>query len=182
MGPYVALKRYIDDYESSKDALGFSYDNFLFKTFSSRTEKFIIKTIIETYKSRFREFDQKVFNDFFFTMAVLFTRKGTHFRGSHNFDEKKSFEISYPFVAKQIEIVKPKVIMPIGSLGFRVIDRFFNLGYSQKTLSEVISELNSNNHTIKLTDTIIIPNFHPASHTSPKIQTEIWSKIWDYYN
>ncbi len=178
-GPYAALKKYVDDFDLSQDADDFDYHSFLFKTFSSRTEKFIMKAVKETYRNAFGTFDDSVFDDFFFTMAVLFTRQGTHFRGNDNFDEKRSYEYSYPFVTRQIEIVKPEIIMPIGGLGFKVVNDYFKLGYDKRTLTSVIEELGDS--VIRVNGTVIIPNFHPASHTSPAFQLQRWAKIWEYY-
>jgi hypothetical protein len=174
-GPYIALKKYFADYEIEKNLSDFDYDKFLLKTFSSRTEKFIMHAIQEIYTKRYGTFDHKVFDDFFFTMSVLFTRQGKHFRGSHNFHESKSFEISYPFVKRQIEIVKPKLIMTLGGMGFRTVNKVFNLGFEKNSLTQVIEKLGNN--VIRTKDTIIIPNFHPASYTSPEVQMEIWGKI-----
>jgi hypothetical protein len=177
-GPYKALEKYIVDYENSKNGKDFDYNAFLFKTFSSRTEKFIFKVIEETYTERFKTFDKKIHDKFFYTMAVLFTRQGIHFRGNHNFDEAKSFEISYPYVARQIEIVRPKVIITIGNLGFKVVNRYYKLNYGKIKLTDLIKEIGSS--AIQLNESTVIPNFHPASFTDPKIQKQIWSKIWDY--
>jgi hypothetical protein len=177
-GPYLSLKKYFDDYEISVKKPDFNYDDFLFKTFSSRTEKFIIKAIKKTYSEKYGNFNKEVYDSIIFTMAVLFTRQGKHFRGNENFDEKSSFEICYPYVKRQIEIVKPKIIMTLGGLAFKVVDQFFELGFSGKNLTEVVKTLKDN--IIRKSDTIIIPNFHPASHIDPQIQLKIWEKIWEY--
>lgn len=188
-GPYIALKKYFDAYEERKDVLGFNYDEFLFEGFSSRTEKFIFKAVQETYIQKYGIFNMKVWDNFFFTMSVLFSRKGKHFRGSHNFDPKQSTEISYPYVSRQISIVKPKIILTLGDMGFRVAERYFDLNskkgrFKNKTLTQIINELGdkviysnySNGNKV-----VIIPNFHPAAHVSPKLQIEIWGKVWKYF-
>lgn len=178
-GPYSVLKTYIDQYDSEVKNEGFDYEQFLCKQMSSRTEKFILNTIKETYIEKHEKFDHAIYDKFFFTMAVLFTRHGKHFRGNHNFDERQSFEISYPYVARQIEIVKPKVIMPLGLLGLKLVTRYFDLPFRNRNLESVIDELESIGRCIHLTNTMIIPNYHPASYTSPSQQKEIWSTIWE---
>lgn len=177
-GPYTALLKYVESYASESTKPDFDYSKFLFSKLSSRTEKFIIKAIESTYTEHFGNFDPKVWDNIIFTMAVLFTRQGEHFRGSHNFDPKQSAAHSYPYVAKQIEIVKPKVILTSGGMGFDVVNKYFNLGFDGKTVTEVINEIGDG--VIKTDNTTIIPNFHPASHTDPKLQMKIWSKIWKY--
>lgn len=179
-GPYSALKKYVESYELESQAQDFDYESFLFSRMSSRTEKFILKTIKSTYEEKFGSFNESVWHDIIFTMSVLFTREGDNFRGSNNFAAKQSAEVSYPYVAKQLEIVKPKIILASGGMAFDLLNRFYNLGYDGKTVTQVIKELGDD--VIKTAETIIIPNFHPASHTDPKIQTRIWSKIWDYYS
>jgi len=82
-GPYSALKKYITDYELEKDNKEFDYDKFLFKTFSSRTEKFIIKSIENSFKEKYSQaMSIRDWDNFFFTMSVLFTRQGNLFRGN----------------------------------------------------------------------------------------------------
>lgn len=178
-GPYTSLKKFVDEYEVEKLNKGFNYDEFLFKKMSSRTEKFILQAIQKTHEEKFHLFDQNVYHKFFFTMAVLFTRQGTKFRGSEFFDEKKSAEISYPYVARQIEIVKPKVIMPLGNLAFGVVNKYFDLGYTNIKLSNVLGSLKDTNGIIQNDGTTIIPNYHPAAHVSPKMMKENWRKIWE---
>jgi hypothetical protein len=179
-GPYSALRKYIDSYAVESTKPDFDYSKFLFSTFSSRTEKFILKAVENTYTTHFGEFDSRIWDDIMFTMAVLFTRQGEHFRGNHNFDPKQSAAHSYPFVSKQLEIVKPKIIITLGGMAFDVVNNYFNLEYAGKTLTTVIGELGDN--VISVKNTIIIPNFHPASHTDPKLQLKIWSKVWKYYS
>ena len=176
------MQKYIEDYEISSKEKGFDYQNFLFKQFSSRTEKFIVKAVEETYAEKFGRFDQKVWNDFFFSVAVMFTRKGKHFRGSHNFDEKQSAEISYPYLSKQIDIIKPKIIITLGGLAFKSVAKKFNLDFGKKTISQIIKELGDDVIRVENDgqEVIIIPNFHPAAHVDPKIQMKIWRKIWDF--
>ncbi|MDQ6985585.1 MAG: hypothetical protein Q9M91_02140 [Candidatus Dojkabacteria bacterium] len=172
-GPYSVLKKMIEDPTYTND------EERYWGTFSSRTEKFIMKAIQSTYEEEVGEFNRDVFDKFIFTMAVLFTRKGNHFRGVDNFHEKRSFEISYPYVSRQIDIVKPKVIMPLGRMGVEILDKKFELGlFIDKTLTQIVEE-NLDKEPIRVGDYSIIPNFHPASHTDPKKQIRQWRKIWE---
>lgn len=178
-GPYSVLKKMISDFDYSKKNDDEYYRKFLFKGFSSRTEKFILNAIRKTYFEKFKtEFKDNQWDDIFFTMSVLFTRQGKHFRGNHNFDPKQSFEISYPYVARQIETVKPKVILTIGGMAFDAVNRFFDLGYKDN-LTNIIKSLESDRVIITKDGTKIIPNFHPASFTSPSLQMEIWKQMWE---
>jgi uracil-DNA glycosylase len=178
-GPYSALLKFVEDYEKLKDAKDFSYDDFLFKTFSSRTEKFIVKAIDSTFQEKYAtEFPKEGWNNFFFTMAVLFTRQGIHFRGNHNFDPERSYKVSYPYVTKQLDIVSPKIVIPLGNLGLRVANDYYDLGIKNIKISEYLKEIADVGY-IKKEDTYILPNYHPAAHVDPKIQLKIWSKLWE---
>lgn len=179
-GPYTALKKYVDEYEASNDNINFDYDSFLLKQFSSHTEKFIMNTIKETYEEEYGKFTSDIYTKFFFTMAVLYTRQGNKFRGNELFDEIQSRNISYPYVVKQIEIVKPKVIMTLGNLGFSVVNEYYNLGFTKNKLSLILEKLQKQNGIILLNNVVIVPNYHPAAHINPKIQKDIWRKIWEY--
>lgn len=177
-GPYSALLPYIDNYEKLKDHEDFDYDRFLFSTFSSRTEKFIIKAIENTYKEKFKKcIDSEIWDRFFFTVAIMFTRQGSHFRGNEFFDEKLGIAQSLPYLLKQIEIIKPKVIMPLGGIAWHMLNEIFQLGMKD-SISEIIMKQDSK--VIMVDGINIIPNFHPASHTDPKIQLSLWERVWDY--
>lgn len=178
-GPYAVLQKYVERYETQRKEANFDYDKFLFSTFSSRTEKFIVKAVESTYEKHYgKRFTPELWKQFFFTMAVLFTRQGKHFRGNANFDEKKSAALSYPYVKQQIDIVNPKVILTFGNLAFGVVNQYFKLGYEKIKISQII-DANKEVGYIKVGDTIIIPNYHPAAHVDPKIQMGIWEKLWE---
>ncbi|MCK9368472.1 hypothetical protein M0R04_00640 [Candidatus Dojkabacteria bacterium] len=179
-GPYISLKKYVDEWELVKDKPDFDYNEFLFKRFSSRTERFIVTTLQQTHLDKFgKSMSRKTWDKLFFTMAVLFTRQGIHFRGSDNFDEKVSSKLSYPYLKQQLDIVKPKIIITLGNLAFSSINKYFNLGYEGQKISEIITSLSSIGY-INSGDTIIIPNYHPAAHIDPKIMKRLWKIVWDH--
>lgn len=176
-GPYIKLKKFIDNYESKKNRKDFVYQEFLFDTFSSRTEKFIIKAIEETYPNGGKT-ALELSDYFFYSVAVLFTRTGIHFRGNHNFDPVKSAEHSYKYLAQQIDILSPKIIMPLGGLALDQIQKYFDLELSGNNLTEKIGNINTG--IIQKNKTIIIPNYHPAAHINPEIMLDKWKLIWEY--
>jgi len=179
-GPYLALKEFIDDYEIEKILLEFDYDKFLFKTFSSRTEKFIIQAIEKTYFENLKKaITKEIWDEFFFTVSVLFTRQGKLFRGNNNFEPKQSFEISYPYLAKQISIVKPKIIMSLGNMAWESVKRYYNLNeeYKNMNITKVINKVLPKGY-IKINDVTLIPNFHPASHVNPKTIYNQFKLLW----
>lgn len=154
-GPYVQLKKYIVD--SSQDHFA-----------SSRTEKFIIHEL--------NAISPRLINEVFFTVAVVFTRTGHLFRGNANYNESKSFRISFAYVSRQIDIVKPKIILTLGRLAFRAVDLHFKIGFRTKKLSEIVTL-----GEINLEGTIIIPAYHPAAFVDPKIQRGAWKNLQNHY-
>jgi hypothetical protein len=178
-GPYAALEPYLIAYEAEKDTDGFDYDEYLFRTFSSRTEKFIFKSLEKSYLEVYnRAITMEIWDKFIFTVAVFFTRQGKHFRGSEFYDEKYGVELSLPYLTRQIDIVKPKVIIPLGGTAWGMVRSIFELKQMPGKISDVVNSLNGKPIIVK--NTAIIPNFHPASHTDPKIQYEIWKTVWNY--
>jgi hypothetical protein len=179
-GPYKALLPYLTIYNREKDKPNFNYDDYLFKTFSSRTEKFIINTIESTYREHYhKKITNNIWNKFIFTIAVMFTRQGNHFRGNEFYDEKFGMKVSLPYLNKQIDIVQPKIIIPLGGTAWTMIREIISLKKYPVKISDTISYLN--NQVIKSNNIFIIPDFHPASHTNPQIQYNIWKTIWNYF-
>ncbi len=176
-GPYIELNKIISRYKKHHQEESFSYDDFLLNTFHSRTENFILKALAETCPKA--NVSKKDFlKMFMFTVAVLFTRTGKHFRGNHNFDPKQSADHSYPYLKEQLDLVKPKVIITLGGLSLDQIERYFDMNLEGKNLTDKISKLEEG--YVCVNDIVWIPNFHPAAHVSPRLQKEIWSVVWDF--
>lgn len=179
-GPYTALKKYVDQYELEKDLPNFDYHEFLFRTASSRTEKFIINSLSKTYLDKYKcSIDRDVWQNIFYTVAVMFTRQGSRFRGSEFYDEKFGIDASLPYLKRQIEIVQPKIIVPLGGTAWGMVRNIFNLNSYPDKISPLINSLAKAEKRIETANCTIIPNFHPASHTDPKVQVEIWREVWE---
>lgn len=99
-GPYQVLQdKFITRYATESKKLDFDYDQFLFDTFSSRTEKFIIKSIEYWFQAEYsRKMSLNDWNNYFFTVAVMFCRSGKLFRGNSNFDSQKSLQVSKDYL------------------------------------------------------------------------------------
>jgi hypothetical protein len=178
-GPYSALTKFVQDYDNEQLLPNFNYDEFLFKTFSSRTEKFIISTLENSYYEHYnKKIDKVIWDNFFFTIAVLFTRQGNNFRGNDNFEPLTSLNLSYPYLTEQIKIVSPKVIIPLGNMAWEVLARYYSLASFGKNITEVVNK-SLPKGIIKLDNVTIIPNFHPASHVDPKIIFSQFAKVWE---
>jgi hypothetical protein len=178
-GPYSSLQPYITEYEKESNTTEFDNNKFLFKTFSSRTEKFILSSLQKSYIEQFhKQMSDETWDNIVFTMAVLFTRQGNHFRGNEFYDEKFGLELSLQYLQRQIEIIQPKIIVPFGGAAWGSVQKIFKLENFPNKITDIVAILNRK--PIVIGDTTIIPNFHPASHTDPKIGYEIWKTIWKY--
>ncbi|MCB9803591.1 hypothetical protein H6763_02055 [Candidatus Nomurabacteria bacterium] len=79
---------------------------------------------------------------------------------------------------RQIEIIEPMIIMPLGELALIQVERYYDLKLEGKSLTEKISKLGSG--VIEQNGAVIIPNFHPASHVDPSIMLDRWKLLWEY--
>jgi hypothetical protein len=180
-GPYIFLKEYIDRYEVESKKDSFDYNHFLFETFSSRTEKMVLQFLQKSYKEKFgKEMKIDDWQLFFFTVAEYFCRTGTLFRGSDNFDPK-GVELSLPFLKRQIEIVKPIIILTLGDMALKQVIRAMNIKINYKNLTKFIDETKEKKYFTHQ-GTLIIPSFHPAAHVNPKIIYERLAMVWQFDN
>lgn len=146
-GPYSALLRYIEDLRLAEEWTA---------QFSSRTEKFLLNTLSAGFGKRFgKKMEKEDWERIFFTVAVLFCRSGNLFRGSANFEEKLGMRLSLPFLKRQLEIVKPRVVLCLGKL-------------AQRQMAEIGGKYK------------IVDSFHPAAHVDPKIIRKSIESVWKY--
>ena len=175
-GPYIFLKKYVERYEIESSKANFDYENFLFETFSSRTEKMLLQSLQKSYQEKFgRKMANIDWQKFTFTVAEYFCRSGKLFRGSENFDAK-GIGLSLPFLKRQIEIVKPKVILTLGDMALRQVVTAMEIPINYKNLTGFVCE----NKYIQHNGTIIIPSFHPAAFVDPKLIYEKIAEVWNH--
>jgi uracil-DNA glycosylase len=82
-------------------------------------------------------------------------------RPTNNRDPKSNeIDLYSPFLIKQIEIIKPRVIVPLGRLSMAFIMKYFGL---EKDL-DVIGKIRGNIFKVdkKFGDFVIVPLYHPA--------------------
>lgn len=76
---------------------------------------------------------------------------------------------------KQIEIVKPKVILTLGYYPIYSLSKTYNF-----TICKTLKDTIINYPEIKLKDFIIIPLYHPVAQVKKTEQLEQYKKIWKY--
>lgn len=110
-------------------------------------------------------------NDIFVTNAIMCARQGDNYRGN-NIDLKKSTLNCSNFLLRQIEIVKPKVILTLGYYPLMSLSNLMNFEI-EKTLKETIKEYPE----ICKGDYIIIPLYHPVAQIKKSEQLEQYKRI-----
>ena len=113
-------------------------------------------------------------NDIFVTNAIMCARQGDNYRGN-NIDLKKSTLNCSNFLLRQIEIVKPRVIITLGYYSLMSLSNLMDFKI-EKTLKETIKEYPE----ICKGDYIIIPLYHPVAQIKKSEQLEQYKRIWKY--
>lgn len=112
-------------------------------------------------------------NKIYITNAIMCARSGSNYR-SNNINLKYSTTCCSKFLKRQIDIVKPKVIVTLGYYPLLSLSNIFGFCI-EKNLTETIL----NTPVIKTDDYIIIPVYHPAAQISVDRQIEQYKKIWE---
>lgn len=110
-------------------------------------------------------------NEVFVTNAIMCARMGSSYRGN-NIDLKYSSKCCAKFLQRQIEIVKPKVIITLGYYPLLACSKIFNFEV-EKNLTETIAK----SSIINLGDCVLIPAYHPAAQVKMERQLEQYKKI-----
>ncbi len=137
------------------------------------SEKSSTKRMLENFIS---ESSNKKFSldNIYITNAIMCARQGENYRGN-NIDLKKSTLNCSKYLLRQIEIVKPKVILTLGYFPLLSISKIFGFDI-EKTLKETI--LKSSEIVIK--DFVIIPLYHPVAQVKKEEQLKQYRRIWKY--
>ncbi|MCX4254984.1 MAG: uracil-DNA glycosylase family protein [Bacilli bacterium] len=164
-GPYSDMKKFRELLNEDK-----SNWNALIESEKSNTKKLLEKYIKESSNNEYS------LNDIYITNAIMCARQGELYRDS-NINLKLSTLNCSEYLLKQIEIVKPKVILPLGYYPLMALSKIFNFKI-EKTLKETILEIPE----IKVNNYVIIPLYHPVAQIKKNEQLEQYKKIWKYVN
>lgn len=162
-GPYQEMK-------TLHDKLNYDKSNWkdLIESEKSNTKKLLAYYIEQSSQGTY------TLDDLFVTNAILCARKGNSYRGD-NIDLKKSTLNCTKYLLRQIEIVKPKVIVTLGYYPLLSLASIFGFPIS-KTLKETIQCYPE----IKVCDFVIIPVYHPVAQIKKEEQLKQYQKIWKY--
>ncbi len=162
-GPYIEMKKINGSLE--KDKLNWKE---LIESEKSLTKKMLEKFIIESSKNKYN------LNDCFITNAIMCARQGNNYRGN-NIDLKNSTINCSRYLERQIEIVKPRVVLTLGLYPLISLSKIYGFGISN-TLKETIKR----SPEIHLNNFIVIPLYHPAAQIRKEEQLEQYKRIWKH--
>lgn len=162
-GPYKDMKKLNEMLKNDK-----SNWNELIESEKSNTKKLLEKYIKDSSDNKY------TLNDIFITNAIMCARQGDNYRGN-NIDLTKSTINCSNQLLKQIELVKPKVIVTLGYYPLMSLSKTLNFTI-EKTLKNTINKYPE----IILDDYIIIPLYHPVAQIKKSEQLEQYKRIWKY--
>ena len=113
-------------------------------------------------------------DEIFITNAIMCARQGDNYRGD-NIDLNKSTQNCSNYLMKQIEIVKPKIILTLGYYPILSLSKIYGFEI-ENNLKETIK----NYPEIKINDYIVIPLYHPVAQIKKSEQLEQYKRIWKY--
>ena len=164
-GPYNDMKKLNISYMESP-----TKDNWksLIEQEGSTTKKMLEYYIKESSNGKYN------LDKIFITNAIMCARYGDNYRGD-NIDLKKSTINCQEFLLRQIEIVKPGVILTLGYYPLLSLSKIFQFDID-KTLSSTIITYPE----IKINDFVIIPLYHPVAQVKKTTQLEQYKRLWKY--
>lgn len=168
-GPYIEMEKFYKKYIENR-----TYENW-YKTLElekSLTKKMLVKYLLESASIYNINLDKDYLNRIYITNAIMCARTGSNYR-SDNIKLKESTINCVDFLQKQIEIVKPKIILTLGYYPLLSLSKIFNFKIENNLTNTILK-----NDVIKTNSFIIIPLYHPTAQIKKEIQLEQYKKIW----
>lgn len=169
-GPYYEMKKINEKYLEKENENTW---NDIIEEEKSITKKMLTKYLLKSAKDGNINTENNFLEKKYITNGILCARSGKNYRGN-NINLKISTINCKDFLKWQINIVKPKIILPLGYYPLYELASIYNFKIG-KTLKENINE------EIKIEDFVIIPLYHPAAQISKAEQLKQYKKIWKYY-
>ena len=183
-GPFVDMEKlhikYYTSVEDGKDK-ELAWANIVNEP-ESMTKKMMTEFIIQSAKQMDITVDESILNSFFITNAVLCARRGNNYRGNDNFKPKFCTENCAEKLRKEIEIIRPLVVITLGYWPFYSIAKSFGIPVF-KTLKENLKEYSSDiNKIINISDTqspmYVLPVYHPTAQVRKNDQIAYYRLLW----
>lgn len=184
-GPYIDMERLHNKYFEfivEKDDRKKAWSEIVNEP-ESMTKKLMTEFIVQSAKEKGIIVDETILDSFFVTNAVLCARKGTNYRGNNNFKPKFCTENCADKLKKEIEIIKPLVIITLGYWSFYSIGKSYGIPV-YKTLGENLVRYSSNiNNIINISKdnapTYVLPVYHPTAQIKKNDQISYYCLMWE---
>lgn len=165
-GPYSDMKRLNNEYLRDETIENWKR---LIDSEKSITKKQLTKYLIESSNGKISTID-----NIYITNAVMCARKGNDYRGN-NINLKYSTLSCSKFLRKQIDIVKPKVILTLGYYPLLSLSNIYNF-----EIEDNLQKCIKNSPVITIKDFVIIPLYHPVAQVKKELQMEQYYRIWNF--
>lgn len=162
-GPYSDMKKFYELLNEDK-----SNWKELIDSEKSSTKKMLEKYISESSNDKYS------LDSIYITNAIMCARQGKLYRGN-NIALKESTLNCSEYLLRQIEIVKPKVILTLGYYPLLSLSKIFEF-HIELTLKETITK----QPEILTKDFTIIPLYHPVAQIKKDEQLKQYKRIWKY--
>lgn len=148
----------------------------------SMTKKLMTEFIVQSAKEIGIDVDETILDSFFVTNAVLCARKGTNYRGNNNFKPKFCTENCAAKLKREIEIIKPLVIITLGYWPFYSIAKSYDIPV-YKTLGENLARYSSDiNNIVNISNDnspiYVLPAYHPTAQVKKTDQISYYRLMW----
>ena len=167
-GPYADMEKLHDSY-----LINPTLENWdgLINSEKSLTKRMLMKYLLESAKISHTSIN---IENIFITNAIMCARKGNIYRGE-NIDLLKSTIYCSDYLKRQIDIIKPKVIITLGYYPILSLATMYGFHISHR-LSDIIRDM----PVIKQDNFVIIPCYHPTAQVKKDVQFEQYMRIWDF--
>lgn len=168
-GPYKDMEKLHFEYLNGNKSL-----EELIESEKSLTKKMLEKYLLESARLCNKDIDDNYMDNIYVTNAIMCARKGSNYRGD-NIKLKDCTLNCMEFLKKQIDIVKPKVILTLGFYPLLALSNIYEF-LVPKTLGMAILK----KPIIEFDSFTIIPLYHPTAQVSKEKQLEQYKRIWEY--
>ena len=146
------------------------------------TKKLMTEFLVQSAKEMGISVDETILDSFFVTNAVLCARKGTNYRGNNNFKPKFCTENCTAILKREIEIIKPLVIITLGYWPFYSIAKSYDIPV-YKTLKENLVQYSSDINNIpniskNKKPIYVLPVYHPTAQVKKMDQISYYRLMW----
>ena len=148
----------------------------------SMTKKLMTEFIVQSAKEMGVGVDETILDSFFVTNAVLCARKGSNYRGNNNFKPKFCTVNCAAKLKREIEIIKPLVIITLGYWPFYSIAKSYDIPV-YKTLGENLVRYSSDiNNIVNISNDncpiYVLPVYHPTAQVKKTDQIFYYRLMW----